>query len=129
MKNKTGKQNRFRRLGDGPHNKNSVLVTGGRGFIGRAVVRLLQRSDYGVVSLDTAAAIGVAMYGGAAVREVVCDLSNADQLERTLKAERVGAIIHLAAILPTAAQRDPPLATRVNVEGSLYLLEMARPSL
>ncbi len=40
--------------------------------------------------------------------------------------ERVGAIIHLAAILPTAAQREPVRATRVNVEGSLHLLEMAR---
>jgi nucleoside-diphosphate-sugar epimerase len=32
----------------------------------------------------------------------------------------------LAAVLPTAAQRDPLLATRVNIGGSLNLLEMAR---
>lgn len=108
------------------HNNNSVLVTGGRGFIGRAVVRLLQQSGHCVVSLDTAAAIGVAMYRGPAIREVVCDLNHADELERILDAERVGAIVHLAAILPTAAQRDPALATRVNVEGSLCLVEMAR---
>jgi nucleoside-diphosphate-sugar epimerase len=38
----------------------------------------------------------------------------------------IETIIHLAAILPTAAQRDPVRATRVNVLGSLNVLEMAR---
>jgi UDP-glucose 4-epimerase len=40
--------------------------------------------------------------------------------------ESVDGIIHLAAVLPTAAQRDPLLATRVNIDGGLNLLEMAR---
>jgi threonine 3-dehydrogenase len=35
-------------------------------------------------------------------------------------------IIHLAAILSTGGERDPLLAHRVNVEGSLHLLELAR---
>jgi nucleoside-diphosphate-sugar epimerase len=32
-------------------NSGSMLVTGGRGFVGRAVAKLLQRTGYGVVSL------------------------------------------------------------------------------
>jgi UDP-glucuronate 4-epimerase len=55
-----------------------------------------------------------------------CDIADAGQLQKVFEAERVDGIIHLAAVLPTAAQRDPALATRVNIGGSLNLLEMAR---
>jgi UDP-glucuronate 4-epimerase len=100
----------------------AVLVTGGRGFIGRAVVKLLQRSGYAVVSLDvrppTSSPTGHA--------EVECDLADASQLQRVFEIEQIGAIIHLAAILPTSARREPAQATQVNVDGSLHLLEMAR---
>jgi len=34
--------------------------------------------------------------------------------------------VHLAAILPTVAQREPLLATRVNIQGSVNLLQLAR---
>jgi nucleoside-diphosphate-sugar epimerase len=99
----------------------SVLVTGGRGFIGRAVAKLLQRTGYEVVSLDATPLTT----SGAGTDEVLCDLTDAVQLQRVFEAGRIGGIIHLAAILPTAAQREPGRATRVNVEGSLSLLEMA----
>jgi UDP-glucose 4-epimerase len=99
-----------------------VLVTGGRGFIGGAVVKLLQRSGYGVVSLDVAPVTG----SSANRHEVECDLIDVRQLQRVFEIELIGGIIHLAAILPTAAQRQPARATEVNVEGSLHLLAMAR---
>jgi nucleoside-diphosphate-sugar epimerase len=35
-------------------------------------------------------------------------------------------VIHLAAVLPTAARREPARVTEVNVGGSLNVLEMAR---
>jgi nucleoside-diphosphate-sugar epimerase len=101
---------------------NTVLVTGGRGFIGRAVVKLLQDSGCGVVSLD----IGPGVSSSAKRHEVECDITNVGQLQRVFEIESIGGIIHLAAILPTAAQCEPKLATEVNVHGSLNLLEMAR---
>ncbi len=86
----------------------SVLVTGGRGFIGCAVAKLLQREGYKVVSLDATALAS----SRAAEDEVLCDLTNAAQLQRIFEERRIGGIVHLAAILPTAAQarteaRDP----------------------
>jgi UDP-glucose 4-epimerase len=102
---------------------NSVLVTGGRGFIGRAAAKLLQRSGIKVVSLDRN---GVESTDGELCRQVQCDLADARQLKRIFEKEPIQGIIHLAAILPTAAQRSPLLATQVNVLGSLHLLEMAR---
>ncbi len=107
-----------------PQRPNPVLVTGGRGFVGRAVVNLLQRSRIGVLSLDRSASSTEGEVEGC--REVECDVGDAAQLRRVFERERVAGVIHLAAILPTAAQRNPVLATRVNVQGSANILEMAR---
>jgi nucleoside-diphosphate-sugar epimerase len=119
----------------------AVLITGGRGFIGRATVKLLQRSGYRVLSLDAAPSTSFSVdreepsheepsrgepARGGPVRELRCDITTVDQLQRIFERERIGGIIHLAAKLPTDAQREPAQATRVNVEGSLNLLEMAR---
>jgi UDP-glucuronate 4-epimerase len=102
----------------------SVLVTGGRGFIGRAVMKLLRREGYGVVSLDTSTAAAGDDPGSAG--NVLCDISDAAELRSAFEAAPIAGIIHLAAILPTAAQREPLRATQVNVMGSVNLLEMAR---
>jgi nucleoside-diphosphate-sugar epimerase len=96
-----------------------VVVTGGRGFLGRSVGKLLQRQRYRAISVDTVTA-------SQGANEIVCDVTDITALRKLFQREDVDAIIHLAAILPTAAQRDPLLATRVNVQGSLNLLELAR---
>ena len=107
------------------HGDRTVLVTGGRGFIGQSVCRLLHREGRRVISLDQSRA-DVAVDQIPGIRDVPCDISDATELERVFDAERIGGIIHLAAVLPTAAQRDPVRTTQVNVGGSLSLLEMAR---
>jgi nucleoside-diphosphate-sugar epimerase len=104
--------------------KKSVLVTGGRGFVGRAVVKLLQRSGYRVLSLDLGA-VGDTR-SGVNCEEVQCDFGDAARLQDLFERSRISVVVHLAAILPTAAQRDPLLATQVNIAGTVNLLEMAR---
>jgi nucleoside-diphosphate-sugar epimerase len=99
-----------------------ALVTGGRGFIGRAVGKLLQREGYPVISADRA---GIEISSENQHREIVCDITDAVQLRRVFESKQIDGIVHLAAILPTAAQRDPVLATQVNIQGSINLLEMA----
>ena len=107
---------------------NSVLVTGGRGFVGRAVGKLLRQEGYEVVALDLSAPSAGAQDGGAldGERHVACDISNAKQLRRVFEMNRITGIVHLAAMLPTVSQREPARATEVNVIGSLNLLEMAK---
>jgi len=102
--------------------KTSVLITGGRGFVGRALVKLLLESGLSLVSLDRAPVAG----SQGLAHDVCCDISDHDQLQRIFEQDRISHVIHLAAVLPTAAQRDPVLATQVNVVGSLNLLELAR---
>lgn len=103
----------------------SVMVTGGRGFIGRAAGKLLQREGYRVVSIDQSAP-ATAENDCESKREILCDIGDVAQVRRVFENEGIAGVIHLAAILPTAAQRDPVRATRVNVEGSVNLLEMAQ---
>lgn len=98
----------------------TVLVTGARGFIGRAVVKLLQRKGYGVLGVDRSDS--TKSVGG----QIAMDITDGQQLRRLFQGRAIAGIIHLAAILPTAAQRDPVCATEVNVGGSLNVLEMAR---
>jgi nucleoside-diphosphate-sugar epimerase len=101
-----------------------VLVTGGRGFVGRTAVSLLRRAGHGVISLDQADVPSPDRVKG----EIVCDINDTQYLHTVFEEQKIGDIIHLAAVLPTAAQRDPAKATRVNLDGSLRILEMARES-
>ena len=96
----------------------SILITGGRGFVGRALAKVLRRTGYRVLSLDAAAA--------SEPGDLVCDITDESARGRALESHEVGQIVHLAAILPTAAQRNPLRATRVNVDASFRLLDLAR---
>lgn len=101
-----------------------MLVTGAEGFLGRALVRLLERSDQRVIALDSSEAERPDRPSG--VTKVLCDITDRMELERVFCEQDIGRVVHLAAILPTAAQRDPLRATRVNVVGSVNLLALAR---
>ncbi len=100
----------------------AVLVTGSRGFIGRAVCSLLLREGYRVLALDRAGADEAV---GAVGKEIQCNISDAAQVRSVFDAEGIDTVVHLAAVLPTAAQDDPRLATQVNIQGSVNLLQMA----
>jgi nucleoside-diphosphate-sugar epimerase len=92
-----------------------VLVTGARGFVGRAVCKLLQRLSYQVVALDRGPG-----------SEVEIEITDRPKLQQLFEAREITKVIHLAAILPTAARRDPVRATEVNIQGGANVLEMSR---
>jgi len=102
--------------------QNNVLVTGASGFVGAAVTRLLEHSGRKVIALDVHPETSPSAQRAT---KVVCDISSKAELERVFEAGHIDRIIHLAAILPTAAQKDPLRAKEVNVMGSLNLLQMA----
>ncbi|HEV2109664.1 MAG TPA: dTDP-glucose 4,6-dehydratase [Thermomicrobiales bacterium] len=113
-----------------------ILVTGGAGFIGSAVVRfLLTETDAEVLNLD------VLTYAGdlATVDEVAChpayrsryhfarlDITDAPALTATIQRFQPDAIMHLAAESHVDRSIDGPAAfLQTNVVGTFTLLEAA----
>jgi nucleoside-diphosphate-sugar epimerase len=109
----------------------TILVTGGAGFIGSQVARMLiQRGDR-VIVFDTQQPGSEAAWWLKSVRERITFVQGsidswADVIAVT-EQHRPDAIVHTAAIgNPNILHKRPQLALRVNVEGSLNVLEAAR---
>jgi nucleoside-diphosphate-sugar epimerase len=56
---------------------------------------------------------------------IPCDLRHPDEVTRLFEKSPVGAVIHLAALLPSAYHSDPLRGAAVNLTGSLNLLREA----
>jgi nucleoside-diphosphate-sugar epimerase len=94
-----------------------VIVTGAAGHIGREVCRQLKTTQITFLPVD--------VRPGSAQEIVPCDLSVRTDLSRLFESQPVRAVIHLAAILPSAFQRDPLAGVDVNLSGSVELLRHA----
>jgi nucleoside-diphosphate-sugar epimerase len=107
-----------------------ILVTGGAGYIGSTLVRILLAEGHQVRVLDSL------LHGGHALLGVWADpgfeFTRGDISDRkTLKPALAGidAVVHLAAIVgDPACARNPELAKAVNLESSLALIEESQLS-
>jgi UDP-glucose 4-epimerase len=99
----------------------TVLVTGGAGFLGRAVVRALADLGEQVVSFDRAAT-GAPLPAG--VTGISGDITDRPALETLLRKHSVTEVVHGAAIVGvTASVAGLADAVRVNIDGSVALFE------
>ena len=99
-----------------------VLVTGGTGFLGRALVRALRTQGEDVVVFDLAAP--EAPVTGAHYEQG--DIRDASALRTTCQARGVRAIVHLAALVIPACRANPVLGAEVNLIGHINVFETAR---
>ncbi|MBI4573921.1 MAG: SDR family NAD(P)-dependent oxidoreductase [candidate division NC10 bacterium] len=106
-----------------------VLVTGGAGWLGAAVVRRLAARGDQVVVLDNLQAGAPANLEGlgANVRLIPGDITDLSGLLLVIKEHRVQRIVHAAAIVSVISSLGAPShVTRVNIEGTLNVLEAMR---
>jgi dTDP-glucose 4,6-dehydratase len=106
-----------------------VLVTGGAGFIGSAVVRRLVGRGYEVTNVDKLTYAGNLdslrdVTGLANYRFVQADICDAAAIERIFAEGRIEAVMHLAAESHVDRSIDGPAAfVETNIVGTFRLLD------
>jgi len=106
-----------------------ILVTGGGGFIGAAVIEALAARGDSVVAFDLAESERLRTLGAAhpSIEFAPGELTEWPQLAETFRRCRPDAVVHCAAIVGVVNSLASPMATmRVNVEGSLNVLAAMR---
>ncbi|HVL11699.1 MAG TPA: NAD-dependent epimerase/dehydratase family protein [Gemmata sp.] len=104
----------------------SVLITGASGEIGHELIARLSAADPGrpVVTLDLNP---LQPELSPKVRhQFVGSILDTQLLERIIAEYEVDRVYHLAALLSTRSEFSPALAHKVNVEGTLNMLEFAQ---
>lgn len=102
-----------------------VFITGASGEIGHTLIeRLSARPDRPVVTLDLAPLAPALM--GKVRQHYVGSILDQQLLDRILAEFEIDQIYHLAAVLSTRGEFAPMTAHKVNVEGTLMLLEFAQ---
>jgi nucleoside-diphosphate-sugar epimerase len=104
-----------------------VLVTGGGGFIGATLVRLLHaRGAIGGRGIDTLVALDQRfpseVAGLPGIATIEGDLGDAG-VQRAIAQLKPDVCFHLAAVTGGAAEADPSLSRRVNLDATLDLFD------
>ncbi len=102
-------------------NVTPIVVTGANGFVGRAVVDMLLAQGRHVVASD----INLEHTPSSSALRAVAGNLGAPDVRNEVFREGCAAIIHLAAVPGGAAENDPLLSRRVNIESTLDLINAA----
>jgi UDP-glucose 4-epimerase len=108
-----------------PQSKQTILVTGGAGYIGSHAVLALKRANYDVIILDNL------VYGHQEIVEkalqvklVIGDIADRDLLDNLFQTHDIAAVMHFAAYAYVGESIGSPAKYyRNNVAGSLTLFE------
>lgn len=114
--------------------KRNLLVTGGAGFIGSHVVRLLVNKypDYCIINLDKLTYAGNLanlrdIEHKPNYRFVRADICDYDKMQEVFVTYKIDGVIHLAAESHVDRSiKDPFVFARTNVLGTLTLLQVAK---
>ncbi len=108
----------------------TILVTGGAGYVGSILVRRLLEAGHKVVCLDSL------RFGGESLLDVFnhpnliffkTDIRDYDEVDQRLKEHKPWAVVHLAAIVgDPACRREPEIANQTNWEASANLITRSR---
>lgn len=105
-----------------------ILVTGAAGFIGQVLVRRLLQQGLQGRAVDALVASDLSLdtlVQDARIRRVTGSIADEGVLARALD-RPVDAVFHLASVPGGAAEKDPLLGRRVNLDATLQLVELLR---
>src|SRR5262245_55244166 len=102
-----------------------ILITGANGEIGHGLIEFFGQSEnhQQLVALDLKPID--ARLGNFCVSCIIGDILDANLLQRLVSEYEIHAIYHLAALLSTRSEYTPDIAHKVNVNGTLNLLQLA----
>lgn len=110
-------------------NGRNVVVTGGAGYAGSAIVRRLHGEGYSVTCVDNLrwggeSTLGLLGQGGYELHKL--DIRDHEAVDHLIAEDPPYAVIHLAAIVgDPACKLEPEVATATNWDASVNLLESA----
>jgi nucleoside-diphosphate-sugar epimerase len=97
-----------------------VLITGGAGSVGRILVSRLRQDGRQVRVFDLPTMNYTRLEGTDGIEVIKGDITDAAIVRRAING--VEAVIHLAAILPPASERDRAKTFAVNVDGTTHIV-------
>ena len=108
-----------------------VLVTGAGGCIGAWVCAILSRSGVSVIATDLfpdpkRAALVMGEKEAEALDWIALDVTDGAAVSQLVSDQNVQSIVHLAGLQVPFCAANPAMGARVNVEGTINILEAAR---
>ncbi len=108
-----------------PNARPGILITGANGEIGQSLIHWFKANapEKPIIALDVQPLME-------SLRPLIslaikADITDPASYEPMLIDSHIDTIFHLAALLSTTAERNPPLGHRVNVDGTFNLLNLA----
>jgi UDP-glucose 4-epimerase len=98
----------------------AVLITGGAGSVGRILVSRLRQDGRPVRIFDLPSMNYAGLEDVEGIELIKGDITDADTVRKAV--DGVDAVIHLAAILPPASERDRSRTFAVNVDGTMHIV-------
>jgi threonine 3-dehydrogenase len=104
-----------------------TLITGGTGFIGAEIARLLiSRGTTDITLFDVSDRRQRVFDLGDAITVFKGDVGNFSHVLEAVRSSRAEVIYHLGAMLSLPSEQDPPSAFHANALGTFHVLEAAR---
>src|ERR1700675_1558063 len=97
-----------------------ILITGGAGSVGRSLVARCLADGYTVRVFDLPSCDFTGLEGEPGIEVVPGDITQMANVEPAVQG--VSAVLHLAAILPPASERNRERTLTINVDGTTNII-------
>ena len=102
-----------------------IIITGGFGFIGKALISRLSKKNFDIVVLEHPSA-NIPIYLPKNIEIIRCDITDKKEIEN-IKVNNVDAVIHLAAQSSGPKSFEIPyLDINLNIVGTLNIINLCR---